>query len=187
MAINTGVLTADRTVKGDETYTPLYACEPLMEFIPKGVTIWCPFDEEWSAFVQVFKRGGRLQVVASHISEGKDFFEYEPEHWDIMISNPPFSKKDEVLRRAYELGKPFALLLPANSIQGKKRFEIFNNDVQMLCFDSRIDYHTTSMTETSRGNCFASAYFCRNFLPTKLELRRLVKDNRPLIEEGDQT
>ena len=67
MAINTGVLTADRTVKGDETYTPLYACEPLMEFIPKGVTIWCPFDKEWSAFVQVFKRGGATGCCVPHI------------------------------------------------------------------------------------------------------------------------
>lgn len=125
--------------------------------------------------------GGGWKVITSHISEGKDFFEYEPESWDILISNPPFSKKDEVLRRVYQLGKPFALLLPANSIQGKKRFEIFNNDVQMLCFDSRIDYHTTSMQETSKGNCFASAYFCRGLLPSKLELRRLVKYQKPLI------
>lgn len=180
MAINTGVLTANRTADSDEAYTPLYAVEPLLEFVPKGKTIWCPFDLEWSAFAQTFRRGG-WKVITSHISEGKDFFEYEPESWDILISNPPFSKKDEVLRRVYQLGKPFALLLPANSIQGKKRFEIFNNDVQMLCFDSRIDYHTTSMQETSKGNCFASAYFCRGLLPSKLELRRLVKYQKPLI------
>ena len=71
MAINTGVLTADRTVKGDETYTPLYACEPLMEFIPKGVTIWCPFDEEWSAFVQVFKRGGGYRLLRPTYQKAK--------------------------------------------------------------------------------------------------------------------
>lgn len=182
MPINTGVLTASRTADSDECYTPHYAVEPLLEFIPKGKTIWCPFDLEWSAFVQTFKAGGGYNLVRSHISEGQDFFNYEPEHWDVMISNPPFSKKDEVLQRAFDLGKPFALLLPANSIQGKKRFQIFQNEIQMLCFDSRIDFHTTSMQTTTKGTPFASAYFCRNFLPSKLELRELHKYEKPLIE-----
>ncbi len=55
MAINIGYLTADRTSAGDEVYTPFYAVEPLSEFIPKDKIIWCPFDEEWSAFYQYFK------------------------------------------------------------------------------------------------------------------------------------
>lgn len=181
MPINTGVLTSDRTANGDEVYTPLYAVEPLLEFIPKGKTIWCPFDLEWSAFVQTFKASG-YNLVRSHISEGQDFFNYEPEQWDIMISNPPFSKKDEVLQRAYELGKPFALLLPANSIQGKKRFQIFQNEIQMLCFDVRIDFHTNgNMKSPTKGTPFGSAYFCRDFLPSKLEMRDLHKYEKSLI------
>lgn len=180
MPINTGVLTSDRTANGDEVYTPLYAVEPLLEFIPKSKTIWCPFDLEWSAFVQTFKASG-YNLVRSHISEGQDFFNYEPEQWDIMISNPPFSKKDEVLQRAYELGKPFALLLPANSIQGKKRFQIFQNEIQMLCFDVRIDFHTNgNMQSPTKGTPFGSAYFCRNFLPSKLEMRELHKYEKSL-------
>lgn len=58
MPINTGVLTSNKTADGDECFTPYYAVEPLLEFIPKGETIWCPFDLEWSAFVQTFKQGG---------------------------------------------------------------------------------------------------------------------------------
>lgn len=59
MALNVGYLTCDRTAKGDEVFTPFYAVQPLLEFMPdKSKTIWCPFDEEWSAFVQTFKRGG---------------------------------------------------------------------------------------------------------------------------------
>lgn len=127
--------------------------------------------------------GGGCNVVRSHISEGQDFFSYEPEHWDVMISNPPFSKKDAVLQRAYELDKPFALLLPANSIQGKKRFQIFRNEIQMLCFDARVDFYTNgNMQATTKGTPFGSAYFCRNFLPSKLEMRKLNKYEMPLKE-----
>ena len=181
MAINIGYLTCDRTSAGDEYFTPFYAVEPLLEFLPKDKVIWCPFDEEWSAYYQLFTEKG-YEVERSSLKEGQDFFKYEPDKWDILVSNPPFSKKNAVLKRAYELNKPFALLLPVNSIQGKQRYEIFNNDVQMLVFDSRVDYHTrNNMQTTAKGNYFGSAYFCRDLLPTNLELRRLVKFERPLI------
>lgn len=127
---------------------------------------------------------GGYKVVRSSLADGQDFFTYEPPKWDIMISNPPFSKKDDVLARAMSFNKPFALLLPANSIQGKKRFKIFQNEIQMLAFDARIDYHTNGNMETyTKGNHFGSAYFCRDFLPSKLELRRLVKYEEALRKD----
>ena len=59
MPPNKGYLTAKRTPESDECWTPYYAVDPLLEFLPdKSKTIWCPFDLEWSAFVQTFKRGG---------------------------------------------------------------------------------------------------------------------------------
>ena len=181
MGINIGYLTANRTSAGDEVYTPFYAVEPLLEFIPKDKKIWCPFDEEWSAFYQFLSEKG-YEVERSSLKEGKDFFRYEPEHWDILVSNPPFSKKNDVLKRAFSFQKPFALLLPVNSIQGKARYKIFNNEIQMLSFDGRVDYHTRQNMECyTKGNHFGSAYFCRDLLPTKLELRQLVKYDRPLV------
>ena len=184
MAINIGYLTADRTSSGDEVYTPFYAVEPLSEFLPKDKVIWCPFDEEWSAFYQYFKENG-YKVIRSSLSDGQDFFSFEPDKWDILVSNPPFSKKDEVLKRAFSFQKPFALLLPVNSIQGKRRYKIFKNQIQMLVFDARVDYHTRkNMQATTKGNHFGSAYFCRDLLPTKLELRQLIKYDRPLIPVG---
>lgn len=183
MGINKGYLTADRTSAGDEVFTSFYAVEPLLEFVPKSKIIWCPFDEEWSAFYQLFSENG-YQVIRSCLKDNQDFFYYEPEQWDILISNPPFSKKNEVLKRTYSFEKPFALLLPTNSIQSKKRFEIFRNDIQLLAFDARVDYHTrNNLLCTTKGNHFSSAYFCRNLLPTKLELRRLNKYEKPLREE----
>ena len=181
MALNKAYLESDRTEAGDEVYTPFYAVEPLLEFVPKDKVIWCPFDEEWSAYYQMFTENG-YKVIRSSIGDNQDFFTYEPdEHWDILISNPPFSKKDKVLERAFSFNKPFALLLPANSIQGKKRFEIFRNEIQMLAFDRRVDYHTNgNMKDYTKGNHFGSASFCRDLLPTKLEMRRLNKYDRPL-------
>lgn len=58
MGMNKTYLSADRTSKGDNVYTPYYAVQPILEFLPKDKTIWCPFDEEWSAFYQTLLRGG---------------------------------------------------------------------------------------------------------------------------------
>lgn len=124
--------------------------------------------------VKVLSEAG-YRVITSHIDDGMDYFTYEPDNWTVMVSNPPFSKKDEVLERAYSLGKPFALLLPINAIQGRRRFDIYQNRLQLLCFDQRIGYISPSMICPSEATPFASAYFCNDFLPSKLELRRLYK------------
>ena len=75
MGRNFRYLTADRTSAGDEVYTPFYAVEPLLEFLPKDKKIWCPFDEEWSAFYQ-FLSGKGYEVERSSLKEGQDFFRY---------------------------------------------------------------------------------------------------------------
>ena len=91
MGMNIGYLTAGRGPESDECMTPFYACEPLLKYIPKDWTVWCPCDEEWSAYYNIFKENG-YNVIRSSLKEGKDFFEYEPsEHYDCIITNPPFS------------------------------------------------------------------------------------------------
>ena len=180
MALNVGYLTSDRTANGDECYTPYYAVDPIVKYIPKNKKIWLPFDETWSAFYQTFIEKG-YNVIRSSLADGKDFFTYEPDNYDVIISNPPFSKKDNILKRLYELKKPFAILLPLNSLQGKSRYECFKNGIQLLAFDARINYHTNNMQHYKRGNHFASAYFCRDILPSNLILESLTEYDRPLL------
>lgn len=157
----------------------------MLKYIPKDAVIWCPFDEEWSAFYQTFKKNG-YKVIRSSIREGQDFFEYEPnEKYDVIISNPPFSKKDKVLKRLDKLNKPFAILLPLNSLQGKSRYKVFKNGIQLLTFDARVDFHTNfNMKTYTKGNHFASAYFCRNVLPKDLIVEKLHKYEKELITDN---
>ncbi len=58
MPINKGYLTAATSIESNEQYTPFYAVQAITKYIPKTMKIWCPFDQEWSAFYQTFKRGG---------------------------------------------------------------------------------------------------------------------------------
>lgn len=182
MGLNVGYLTSNR--EDNELYTPYYAVDHIIKYLPKNKTIWLPFDEEWSAFYQRLKEEG-FNVVRSSLSEGKDFFEYEPEQWNLIVSNPPFSLKDKILDRLYSFNKPFAVLLPLNSIQGKKRYEYFKQGIQLLTFDTRIRFHNKDhMDEVIKENMtsFATAYFCRDLLPMDLIIEKLVTYERPLIK-----
>lgn len=179
MGLNKGYLTADK--KDNELYTAFHVVDHIMKYLPKDKIIWLPFDEEWSAFYKRLIEEG-YNVVRSSLSEGKDFFKYEPEEWDIIVSNPPFSIKDKVIWRLYELNKPFAILLPLNSLQGKTRYKYFSKGIQILSFDKRVYYHDKNNMEKVVNGCpFASAYFCRDLLPGDLIIEELNIYERPLI------
>ena len=178
MPANIGYLTAKTDKASDEVYTPAYAVKPLLKYIEQfnpNAVIWCPFDMEYSNYVQLFKQAG-YTVIHSHIDEGKNFFYYEPEeHYDVIISNPPFSCKDDVLKRLKELNKPYAMLLPIPTLQGQARFP-YMQDIQYLGFDKRINYYKDlSMTKTQDGVSFGSCYLCRNFLPRDLIIEELER------------
>jgi len=187
MAKNMGYLNASRTKESDEVYTPIYAVEPILKYLKPNSKILCPFDESWSSFVKVLSEAGHT-VTYSHLVTGQNFFNYSKEDvkdYDYIISNPPFSLKDKVLKRLYNLGKPFMLLLPLPTLQGMARGELFiKYGIEILGFDARIGYHTKDkMGSPVRGNHFASVYFCWQVLPEKLIIESLVYKDIPLREE----
>ena len=61
-------------------------------------------------------------VIGSDITRGFDFLKNNMEqHFDMIITNPPYSLKDKFIEKCYEYGKPFALLLPLTALEGIKR------------------------------------------------------------------
>lgn len=131
-------------------------------------------DKEDSEFVKVLSAHG-YNVVYSHIDNGQNFFTYEPSSipYDIIISNPPFSIKDQVIKRLWELQKPYAMIMPVQVLQGQKRFP-YMEDCQALVFDKRINFYTDpEKKEVQKGVAFGSIYLCRDFLMRDLTFQRL--------------
>ena len=126
----------------DECYTPDYAVQPILEYIPKDVTVWCPFDTEESQFVKLIReRIGKENVEYSHLDNGQDFFQYEPDDWDMMVSNPPFSKKKKFFQRALSFNKPFALIMTNTWLNDSAPKQLFKDrDLQLLMFDKRMKF-----------------------------------------------
>ncbi len=98
----------------DRCYTPAYAVEPLLPYLRREWTIWEPAAGE-GHMVRALEAAG-LRVIASEIQQGQDFFRYQPAHFDCIVTNPPYSIKDAWLERCYQLGKPFALLIPVETV-----------------------------------------------------------------------
>lgn len=184
MPLNKGYLTAKTDKASDEVFTPAYAVQPLIKYIKnykerkqkEELVIWCPFDLEFSNFVKILSQIAGVKVIFTHIDNGQNFFYYEPEeHYDLIISNPPFSCKDDILKRLFELNKPYAMLLPIPTLQGQARFPYLKN-IQYLGFDKRINYYKDiSMTKTQDGVSFGSCYLCKDFLPKDLIIEELKR------------
>ena len=150
-------------------FTPKYAVLPLVKYIPRDKTVWCPFDDTTSEFVKVFTAHG-IEVVYSHIANGQDYFTYEPNHWDILISNPPFTGKRQIFQRALSFNKPFALLMTNTWLNDAAPKQLFKErDLQLLMFEQRVKF----LNQPQRGITFSSSYFCWEFLPKQIIMERL--------------
>lgn len=155
--------------KNDEYYTPCYAIYPILKRIPKGSTIWCPFDNNNSEFVKVFSRLGYKVKYSNLFDYNENFFDMIPPHCDYIISCPPPSKRDYVFKRLFEIDKPFAMLInPYGTFDSTARFNVFKDkEVQMLYLYSRVKCKNLLGEEINVP--YQSAYLCYKILDNQIE------------------
>ena len=154
----------------DELYTPKYAIKPLLKFLPKNIKIWECTDYRSSNITKILKENG-YEVIKTH-KDNFDFLNDKPNFdFDMIITNSPYSLKDEFIKKCYEYKKPFALLLPITSLEGIERGKMFRNKgVEVLVLDKRIDFNGKGK------NWYNTSWFCYNVLPKQLIFEELKKD-----------
>ena len=150
-------------LKHDDYMTPKSAWENIQHLIPKEKVIW-------EAFYGDSKSGDDLKSLGFNvIHEPIDFFDDEtlPEY-DILISNPPFSKSKAVVQRLKELGKPFIIIMPSPKICTSYFRETFKdekeNPLQIIIPRKRI--HFTKLVDGKKVEGWKDAcnfdcfYYC---------------------------
>ena len=169
------------TSKGssDNFQTPPEGIDYLLEGLAKGgkplsknKVIWDPCAGEGQV-VEYFESNG-YKAFGTDINDGTDFlsdlywnvrFEHPKNttiDWDVIITNPPYSLKDQFLSRCYSLQKPFALLLPITALGGKKRLKMYQeHGMQLILPPKRINFKTPSGKKSS--NWFYTAWFTHGF------------------------
>lgn len=150
----------------DEFYTPRYAVEPLLKYVAHDCRIWCPFDTDESLIVRAFRERGN-PVTATHISTGSDFFTTQVGDCDMIISNPPYSRKGDVFERLFEIGKPFAMLVGVVGLFEARRFHTFRDrDFEIMWLSSRVAYFKSfDERKPSVSPAFSSVWVTSGVLP----------------------
>lgn len=163
--------------KNDNHYTPPYAIKPILKYIKPNGVVWCPFDTDDSLYVKILREAGHT-VIATHIDTGGDFFKIEPPECDYIISNPPYSLKQQVFQRLFEIGKPFAMLVGVVGLfESQARFEMFrDNDFEVMYFNKRISYFKDyADPKPSLNPPFSSVYVCHKMLPKQIVFEEIMK------------
>lgn len=161
-----------------EAYTPKYAVDILLPYLPKDKVIWAPFSRDEHHFSD-YLRGLGYTVHNTHFDpesgEGDDFLTYDPPfEFDIIVDNPPFKNKARYVERAFYHGKPFALFLPFNCFGDNgipKLFMTHEAEPQLLIPDKRTEFDNQPKDKIS----FKTVYVCHGLLPKQLIFCELDK------------
>tara|TARA_R110002096_G_scaffold166948_2_gene336537 strand:+ start:578 stop:1051 length:474 start_codon:yes stop_codon:yes gene_type:complete len=126
--------------------------ERIKDFIPKNKKIWSPFYGDGKQ-KEYFK-----EIGFDIIHEDEDFFKNNK--GEIIIDNPPFSKKKEILSRLKEIDKPFILICPSMMLSYKYFHELYKDQIQILVPYKRINFRHIDSGKKNYSPPFASFYFC---------------------------
>jgi len=142
----------------DDFQTPPIALKPLLPFLRKEWVIWECAAGKGNLVNELRKND--FKVVESDIKIGYhyDFINSDLQfQYDCIITNPPFSKKNEFIERCYQLGKPFALILPLAALETQRRQKQWKKELQLIVLDKRLHFETPN---NKASHCwFASAWF----------------------------
>jgi len=123
----------------DRCQTPPYALDPLIPFLLHDARIWESCEGEGYIKKELSQRG--YDVIGSDLLHGQDYFKYQPDTWSLQVTNPPYSIKYDWLARAYQLGKPFALLMPIDVLGSARAQRMFKNKgIEIILLDKRIGF-----------------------------------------------
>lgn len=124
--------------------TPPDALLPLLPYLPKTWMIWECACGKGYLVDRFLKEGYKVKWSDIERDPLEDFLHWEPRKgYDCIVTNPPYDVKDKFLKRACDLGKPWAFLLPVESLGGKYRQSLFRTcGLQVIFLDKRINFET---------------------------------------------
>ncbi len=121
--------------------TPEHALDPLRDFLfGSPLPKWESAMGKGNLFNAMVDWG--MRVYGSDIQGGIDFFTWSPPEKCIQVTNPPFGLKKQWTQRSYELGMPFALLMPVEFLgtQGLHKLWRKYGQTQHIFFTQRINF-----------------------------------------------
>jgi len=137
---------------------------PLIKYLPPPpLIIWECTDFGESKITKMLSELG-YTVISTHRKDFNFLTHKADFEFDMIITNPPYSLKDGFLKKCYEYGKPFALLLPITALEGIERGKMYReHGIDLIILDRRINF----MAGKS-GNWFNTSWFTWGILDKSL-------------------
>lgn len=157
----------------DECYTTRAESDKLISYlelnnvINKDMLIWLPFDNELSNIYKSLENKG-YKTTLSSLELGLDFYTYEPKDWDIIITNPPFSGRSDLMKRLVSFNKPFIILQATQFFNNQTATKILcdnSNDFKFIMPESRMGFlmyneKLDKVISGKNGTAFYSFWLC---------------------------
>jgi len=151
----------------DKCQTPEYGILPLLPYLHfrNFKKIWeCASGD--GILVKALQKNG-FEVIATDLLSGEDFF-YSNYVSDAIVTNPPFSLKYDWIDYCYELNKPWALLMPVETLgsgRAQKMFKTYGIEIMLL--SRRINFKMPNKGWDSAAQ-FPVAWFTWKILPSPI-------------------
>jgi len=141
--------------KSDNYETPEYVFKDISHFVNKERTIYDPFYCSGSSGLFL------SSIFQNVIHQDIDFFNNSFQY-DMIISNPPYSKLKQILQKIERENKPFMLLMPLTLLTRKYFKTIFNKkEIKIIIPKSRIHFINVECASTCKSKSyFDTAWFC---------------------------
>ena len=110
-----------------------------------------------------------MRTPSNQVFADIDFFDFEPDYWDVMVSNPPFTNKRKYFERALSFNKPFALIMTNTWLNDSAPKQLFKDkDLQLLMFDKRMKFISPDGRDNDKITFSSSSVsYTHLTLPTK--------------------
>jgi len=168
--------------KMDQCQTPAYAIDPLLPHIKTYWTVWEPAYGEGHLANALLTRSSGFDVFGTDLLSGTNFFDANPDGWDALITNPPYSVKYQWLERCFDIGKPFALLVPLEMLGAERAAKWFRiHHIEVIIMNPRIDFKMPNALWSK-----SSAQFPTCWLTWEFEIGRqltFARVNKPSKKE----
>lgn len=177
----------DKSLPFDRCSTPAYALDPLLPYLDPSWTIWECAAGEGNLAKALRAHGFRViatdlltEGIGDGVDGGRNLFHWQPPYFDAIVTNPPYSVKFDVYARCYALGKPFALLLPVETLgvgAAQRLYKRYGHE--QLLLDKRVNFKMPQRG-WSEKNWRSTAWFptfwsCWKMLPAPVVYGAIVR------------
>lgn len=162
----------------DRCMTPAYALDPLLPFLLRHDVVWEPAAGTGNIMRAICPPVSSVvatDIYGEYARPARSFFSWQPPRFDAIVTNPPYSIKFEWLARCYQLGKPFALLVPVETIGAQKAQALMErHGAELLLLNRRVNFEMPNKGWEGSAAQFPVLWLCWKMLPEPIVYGRLT-------------